>query len=742
MPMIRANVKYEISNIRFNGGVILSISTFKGAFHAIMISSLLISGLFAVILESEIEGFEAVLESAPVSFTSEPVMWGTTNVDIGDVGLRFYGEANSDFAGKSLDGVGDVNGDGIDDFVIGAYGNDEGGKTAGQVYLFFGRSAGFPKETNVSSANASFVGFASNDRAGISVAGVGDVNGDDYDDFVIGADEYVALGTTGRGRAFLILGKSSGWSMDMSLAGADASWYGEVNEDMFGRAVGGGGDINGDGYDDIIIGAYDNEEGGDIQGQTYLIFGRSSGWSTNQNIGTSANASFIGKQNKEQSGYSVDIVGDTNGDGYDDFVIGARYFADTPSSSRKGHAYLFLGRSGPWSMDSDITSSNATFVGQRSLAGSHVCKAGDVNGDDLADFMVTEHMNSEYKSEMGQTYLIFGNRSGWSNGTKLSDVNASFWGENAYDEAGRWASGGGDVNGDGYDDIIIGSYRNKDGGNSYPYYAGKIYVVYGREKGWRNDTSLSLSDASFIGEHMDGALGICVANAGDVNNDGMDDILAGAWMADLHGSNTGITYLINRTPSQGVTGLELEWNSSIPSVNLSWDNDRVEPFQYGIYKAVNGSSPERIGNTTESFFNDTQVTIDINYTYSVVRFCPLGRESEMASPLSIMLTKIPDENKTDDDDNVTDDDKNITQEDNITDDDDNVTDDDKNIPQDDDSSDDTNDDTPQQEEDDRDDPGGGLRLMIPMIGVLLLVVILIFIFFIISRRKNKEDEEE
>ncbi len=662
------------------------------------------------------------------SFTEEPVMWGTRDVNIGSVGLRFYGENNHDLSGQSVAGVGDVNGDDLDDIIIGAYSNDEGGKTAGQVYLFFGRSTGFQGDTNLSSADASFIGLEADDRAGINLAGVGDVNADGFDDFVIGADEYEALGTSGRGRAFLILGKETGWSMDTSLMNADASWYGEANEDMFGRSLGGGGDVNGDGFDDIIIGAQDNEESGDLQGQIYVIFGRSSGWSTNLNIGSYANASFIGKENKEQFGYSVDIVGDTNGDGYDDILVGARYFADSPAGQRKGHAYLFLGKASGWEMDTSVSASDATFVGQRSLAGSHVCKAGDVNGDGLADFIVTEHMSNENMPEMGQSYLILGTESGWSNGTELSDIDASFWGETPYDEAGRWASGGGDVNGDGFDDIIIGSYRNDDGGKDYPYNAGKIYVVYGRAEGWRNDISLSEADASFIGEEPGGSFGYCVANAGDVNGDGFDDILAGAWTADHDGDNRGITYLINRTPSEMITGLSVARNGTSMSFKLTWDDDLEEPFQYGIYK-WDDYSKERVGNTTEPYFDDLNVGVDMYYSYTVVRFCPLGMESEEAPFVSIIIEGYPDDDGTIDDDEIPDDD---TTDDDDTLDDDNTTDDDDGT---------IDDDGPDTDTGKKDDPWDNTLICLSIAGILLLIMVLILIFLIIIRKKKTDEEE-
>jgi len=126
-------------------------------------------------------------------------------------------------------------------------------------------------DTNLSVSGASFQGEEEGDWAGRSVAGAGDVNGDGYDDILIGAwgnDD----GGNKAGQTYLILGKGSGWAMDTVLSASDASFRGEHTDDWSGISVAGGGDINGDGYDDILIGAYENDEGGNGAGQTYLIF--------------------------------------------------------------------------------------------------------------------------------------------------------------------------------------------------------------------------------------------------------------------------------------------------------------------------------------------------------------------------------------------------------------------------------------------------------------------------------------
>ena len=167
--------------------------------------------------------------------------------------------------------MGDVNCDGYDDILIGAHGNEDSGMYAGQTYLIFGKATGWAKDTNLSASDASFLGEDADDYSGTSVAGAGDVNRDGYDDILIGAC-YDDNGSNNAGQTYLILGKASGWSMDTSLSASDASFWGEDELDYSGRSVAGAGDVNGDGHDDILIGADGNSEGGSFVGQTYLIF--------------------------------------------------------------------------------------------------------------------------------------------------------------------------------------------------------------------------------------------------------------------------------------------------------------------------------------------------------------------------------------------------------------------------------------------------------------------------------------
>jgi hypothetical protein len=218
------------------------------------------------------------------------------DIDLSDADASFWGEDAHDYSGYSVASAGDVNGDGRDDFLIGANGDDDGGDGAGQTYLILGRAAAdWEMDFDLSNADASFRGEDSYDYSGVSVASAGDVNGDGYADFLIGADGDDDGGGNA-GQTYLILGHAAAdWGMNFDLSNADASFWGEDVDDRSGSSVACAGDVNGDSYDDFLIGASFNDDGGGNAGQTYLILGRAAAdWGMDFDL-SNADASFWGE---------------------------------------------------------------------------------------------------------------------------------------------------------------------------------------------------------------------------------------------------------------------------------------------------------------------------------------------------------------------------------------------------------------------------------------------------------------
>jgi hypothetical protein len=516
------------------------------------------------------------------------------DIHLGYAHASFWGEAVRDLAGFSVAGVGDVNGDGFDDILIGAVLNDEVGADAGQAYLIFGRASGLTRDINLSKADASFLGESSGDHAGASVAGAGDVNGDGYDDIVIGADGNDEGGSDA-GQTYLIFGHALGWAMDTNLSSADASFWGEASGDQAGGSVSIAGDVNNDGFDDILIGAHENDEGGQRAGQSYVILGKATGWAMDTNLST-VDASFIGEAAGDLSGTSVSGAGDVNGDSFNDILLVANW--NDEGGTDAGQVYLVMGKATNWSMDVNLSRANASFLGEkaRDYLGVSNGNAGDVNGDGYDDILMGSTGNDEGGNDAGQTYLVMGKATGWTMDTDLSMANASFLGEAVNDVSGASVSGAGDVDGDGYDDFLIGVPNNDEVGRN----AGQTYLVLGKPSGWTMDTDLSQADASFLGEDMDDGSGKSVSGAGDVNGDGHGDILIGASADGDGGYMAGQVYLIlsdaspprlelDSTPTNATTGDEFTLNISatddtgILDVSIESDSMEIRQMAHGSY---------------------------------------------------------------------------------------------------------------------------------------------------------------
>ncbi|MES2639383.1 MAG: MopE-related protein [Myxococcota bacterium] len=294
----------------------------------------------------------------------------------------------------------------------------------------------------------------------------------------------------------------------VELSDSYARIRGEVSGDHSGESVASAGDVNGDGYADLIIGAYGDNDGGSDAGAAYLVYHPVSG----RLELSAAAAKLIGEQANSWAGLSVASAGDMNGDGYADLFVGA--YGDGDGGFNAGAAYVVHG---PVYGDLDLSLADAKLIGERTndLAGYSVASAGDVNGDGYGDLVVGSMEVSDGGSGAGAAYVVYGPVSGELD---LSLAGARLIGEDAGDYAGYSVASAGDVNRDGYADLIIGSA-----------FAEAAYLIYGPVSG---DIDLSLADARLIGDL--GIVGNSVAGAGDVNADGYDDLIIGSFAATAY----------------------------------------------------------------------------------------------------------------------------------------------------------------------------------------------------------------
>ncbi|MCL1471938.1 VWD domain-containing protein [Argonema antarcticum] len=462
----------------------------------------------------------------------------------GSNGFTLNGINAGNFAGVSVNTLGDFNGDGFHDFIIGAFAADpNNNNAAGETYVVFGKKGGFPASIDLPKLDGSngFIlnGIDTNGFSGGSVSSAGDINGDGLDDLVIGAFGATANGQNNAGKSYVVFGSKAVLPARLNLSdlnGNNGFVVNGINEfDYLGLSVSGAGDINADGIDDLLMSAPGPLNG--TLSKSYVMYGHKGNFAANLNSSDiNGSNGFVINDNDGKSGTSVSAAGDINGDRIDDIIINAE--------ENDSNNYVVFGSAKGFPANfnlSELNGSNGFILDTlNEKSGTTVSKAGDINGDTIDDLIISLASSN---SNIGKTYILFGNNRGFAPRFDVSQFNGrnGFAVINNIDGNSISAvSGAGDINGDGIDDLAIATSQANAN-------AGKTYILFGDNAGFTPTFYLSKINGTnglvINGIKEDDLSGTSLSQGGDINGDNIDDLVIGS-PGNLFKNSPGQTHVV------------------------------------------------------------------------------------------------------------------------------------------------------------------------------------------------------
>ena len=420
-------------------------------------------------------------------------------------------------------------------------------------------------------ASFSVKGPSSSDYLGQDVA-MADMDGDGKMDLIMGAYYADVNGESYSGGIFIEYGNDKYKLGSVKASSGMPAFAGDERYSYAGRSVASAGDVNGDGYEDIIYGGYGDDTGGSSAGIAHLVYGDA----TRASGQADADADFYPK-GRHYAGYSVSTAGDLDGDGYDEFLISAPYsYGKSGSNYAESTVFLVQGQKEKFGDTTVLTDEGKSTIiygvdGRYNYMGydANSMAAGDWNGDGNADYAIGAYGYNGSTSYVGHAWIHYGDGSIPASGGRVDDVDSYIKADGTYTYFGRALGTVGDINDDGYEDIAVGEYQaNSYGGAAYVFFGSKTDLA---------EASASDADLIVYGVKRNYIGYTSAPQGGDVNGDGIDDLILSGYRDESKQYGGGSMSVV-----LGDSGLSGELYTDVDAEAYTHGVNRYDYFGYGL----------------------------------------------------------------------------------------------------------------------------------------------------------------